>query len=194
MVKATRLRADQRRGTIITAARTLFAERGYGNTHVTDIAAAAGCTTGPLYHFFANKRDVFHTALRACIRDAALSMTHMRATEDHSSPLDRLIESCDHLLSLLTDNEMATFTREAPHVLEVDDYRHTLEEPLLAFIATDLGDAMADAEIRPQPLQPLAVLITGAILGAANHSSTDPEHLDDYRSTLTGLLEQLRIN
>ena len=55
---ATRLTGDERRVTIIRAARRLFADQGYENTKMEEVADAAGCTTGPVYHFFGSKRDL----------------------------------------------------------------------------------------------------------------------------------------
>lgn len=196
---ATRLRADQRRARIVAAAREQFSEHGYEHTHVADIATAAGCTTGPMYHFFGTKRDVFRAALRACIRDAATSMTQMRTTENHTSALDRLVQSCDHLLELLSIKEVSTFTLEAPRVLDVDEYRDTYESPLLAFIETDLAEAMTNGEIQPEPLEPLTVQITGAVVASANHAATTIPHrradkeLAQHRDALKRMLQRLRI-
>ena len=53
--KQRRLKADERRLTLIRAAVRLFTEKGYGETRMEKIAAAAGCTTGSLYHFFKTK-------------------------------------------------------------------------------------------------------------------------------------------
>jgi AcrR family transcriptional regulator len=55
---AGRLKADERRERLVRAARKLFATRGYEATRMEDIAEAAGCTTGPLYHFYKTKQDV----------------------------------------------------------------------------------------------------------------------------------------
>jgi len=197
---ATRLKADQRSARIVAAAREQFSEHGYEHTHVADIARAAGFTTGPLNHFFGTKRDVFRAALRACIRDAATSMTQMRTTENHTSALDRLVQSCNHLLGLLSIKEVSIFTLEAPRVLEIDEYRDTYEKPLLAFIETDLAEAMTDGEIQSEPLEPLTVQITGAVVASADHATTaiphrrTDEELAQYRDALRRTLERLRVD
>lgn len=50
--------------TILQAAATLFAERGYNATSVRDIVARAGCTKPTLYYYFKNKEHLFVEAVR----------------------------------------------------------------------------------------------------------------------------------
>lgn len=52
------LRAKRTRRHLLAAARRVFAERGYLNASVDDIARAAGCSKGAYYFHFASKEDI----------------------------------------------------------------------------------------------------------------------------------------
>ena len=197
---AKRLKAVERRGEIIRAARKLFTRNGYEATRVEEIAEAAGCTTGPVYHFFGTKREIYAAALRAGIRDAAAGLNQARAQAgDGHSTLDLLIHSCDHLLGLLSDKRVASFILEAARVLGVAEHREVFDKAMLPFIESDLRSAMMKGEVEPEPPEPLAVIIGGAIVTSANHIALatprgkSKEELERFREALKHLLERLRI-
>ena len=54
-----RLTPAERRDQILDAANTLFAERGYEEVLVEDIARAAGVTRGLVHHYFGGRKDVY---------------------------------------------------------------------------------------------------------------------------------------
>jgi AcrR family transcriptional regulator len=56
-------RPDSRPQELLDAALTVFAERGYRNTRIDDVADAAGVTKGAVYHYFATKEDLLLRAI-----------------------------------------------------------------------------------------------------------------------------------
>ncbi len=81
---ARRARAAETELALKEAARRLFVERGYLNTKISDIAAAAGRATGSFYDHFASK-EVLLAALLADLRGDASAQ--MRGPQ-HAHPPD----------------------------------------------------------------------------------------------------------
>jgi AcrR family transcriptional regulator len=58
-------RAERTRTAIVAAALSVFNERGYHNTRITDITDAAAVAVGTFYTYFATKEDVFEVVLES---------------------------------------------------------------------------------------------------------------------------------
>lgn len=56
-------RPDERVQELLDAALAVFAERGYRNARIDDVAEAAGVTKGAVYHHFANKEQLLCRAI-----------------------------------------------------------------------------------------------------------------------------------
>src|SRR4029079_7326134 len=56
-------RPDERPTELLEGALRIFAERGYANTRLEDIAAAAGVTKGTIYHYFDTKEELLLRAI-----------------------------------------------------------------------------------------------------------------------------------
>lgn len=71
----SRLPAARRRRQLLEVARRVFAERGFHDASMNDIAIAAGVTKPVLYQHFASKRDLFAELLRDVGRDLQDAIT-----------------------------------------------------------------------------------------------------------------------
>jgi len=56
--RVSRLSPEKRTADILVAAREVFAERGYNETVMSEIAKKAGIVEGSIYRYFRNKRDL----------------------------------------------------------------------------------------------------------------------------------------
>jgi AcrR family transcriptional regulator len=82
-----RIREEQRER-ILEAARMIFAHKGFTDTKMTEIAAAAGVSYGLAYHYFKDKEEIF-TRLVEWALNGALGLMQ-RALEMPGTPWDRL--------------------------------------------------------------------------------------------------------
>lgn len=77
-----RLTADERRASIIDAARAIFAERGYHGVSTADVAALAGCSEPLLYKLFRSKQGLFAAVLVDTAREMGRRYPDAIATSD----------------------------------------------------------------------------------------------------------------
>ncbi|MEV7200542.1 ScbR family autoregulator-binding transcription factor [Streptomyces griseoluteus] len=82
-------RARATRRSLLEAAASLFAERGYAGTSVNDISSRSGRTSGAVYFHYASKEGI---AL-AVVRDRFATWPELTAryTNDTVPPMDRLV-------------------------------------------------------------------------------------------------------
>lgn len=72
-------RPEERPREILDAALTVFAERGYRNARIDDVAEAAGVTKGAVYHHFDTKEELLRRAIADHLEAAHLDMEeHLR--------------------------------------------------------------------------------------------------------------------
>src|SRR5947208_10997168 len=77
-----------RRAEIVAIAGELFAERGYANTTVREIADAAGILSGSLYHHFASKDEIVDAVLSTFLHD--LRERYDDVLAEDTDPAERL--------------------------------------------------------------------------------------------------------
>lgn len=91
--KANQHMRAQSRAQILSAARSLFAENGYFNCKVADIAQEAGMSQGNLYWYFPSKEDILKAVLSTGFeRVESLLVEAAQIPGDALSKLDYLVE------------------------------------------------------------------------------------------------------
>src|SRR5437870_4230632 len=96
---------DFPRNRVFEVAAEVFHRKGYDNTSMSDVAAAAGLTKAGLYHHISSKESLLYTVL-----DYGLDLTEayvIKPLEDISDPLDRLKTMIDlHLRLVLEERNL----------------------------------------------------------------------------------------
>ncbi|HEU5257997.1 MAG TPA: TetR/AcrR family transcriptional regulator [Vicinamibacterales bacterium] len=100
-------RRDRQRDAILRAAARLFRERGFADTGMRDIAAAADLSAANLYHYFDGKNDLlFYCQDRAL--DRMLAAVAAARRESRSAAERLRVVFTAHLQTLLDEIEGAT--------------------------------------------------------------------------------------
>ncbi len=101
-----RLPIADKREAILRAATRIFAEKGFFNAKVADIAKAAGVADGTVYLYFKNKDDVLHSLFdRAMEKFIAEGLRELAALDRPEDKLRRIAQL--HLERLGADRELA---------------------------------------------------------------------------------------
>jgi AcrR family transcriptional regulator len=79
---------EEQRERILNAAGTVFARKGFTDTKMTDIAAAAKVSYGLAYHYFANKEEIFTKLVESALKSSIGLM--QRARQQPGTAWDRL--------------------------------------------------------------------------------------------------------
>ena len=83
---------SKRRYEIAAAACTAISEMGIEKVKLTDIGEKAGCTTGAITHYFANKNEVLLAAMEYAFKNF-LKQTNLVSDQNPYSLIDVLSES-----------------------------------------------------------------------------------------------------
>ena len=83
-------RKDERPAELLSAALSLFVEKGYAATRLDDIARQAGVSKGTLYLYYASKEDLF----KAVVRTGLVPTLERgeRMVEEHTGAMTDLLE------------------------------------------------------------------------------------------------------
>jgi AcrR family transcriptional regulator len=161
-------RRDRQRTEILRAAARLFRERGFADTGMRDIAAAADLSPANLYHYFDGKHDLlFYCQDRALDRMIAATVS---ARRESKSAADRLRLVCTaHLQTLLDEIEGAT-----AH-LQIDSLPPALRDRIVRKrdrYERALRKLIADGIAAGELVDSDPAIITRAMLGAMNWTVT----------------------
>jgi AcrR family transcriptional regulator len=152
------------RQALISAAMRLFAEKGYEQTTVAEIAAMAEVSTKTFFNHFASKDEVLFPHLSARIDDA-VAVIRQRKPADNVS--DVLLKAMEHMLADAVRDELdgGLASVRLPMIISVPSVQAaTLHRYFQA--ETRLAKALHDAY--PELLDaPTAGAVIGSLMGAA---------------------------
>ncbi|NYH50655.1 MULTISPECIES: TetR/AcrR family transcriptional regulator [Nocardiopsis] len=190
----TRARQRERtRRVLLREARRLFAEHGYGGVGLARIVADSAVTKGALYHHFEGKPDLFRAVLEEVQAEVADAVA--RAADAHQDPWERLTTGCRAFLTASTAPDVRRIMlMDGPAVLGWSTWRALDEAASARHLTEALTDLVRAGVLRPQPIAPLAHLLSGAMNEAALWlaEADGPADLEDVWAALSRMLESQR--
>lgn len=116
-----------RRSELLRIAATLFADKGFRNTTVRDIAEAAGILSGSLYHHFDSKESMVDEILSTFQAELFASYDAVLASDDDArTKLDRVVRLSFEAIDQ-HPAEVAIFQNEADHLGTLERFGYLAE-------------------------------------------------------------------
>ena len=181
---------------IINTAIDIFAEKGFQQTTMQEIAETAGVGKGTIYRFYASKEDLLSSLVEFAIQDVSEEIR--RAIKAVKQPIQKLKTIIDVEFNYYdTHRNLAKFL-----VREVLGYGRTIEEHIKrihstrsAIVEPVVKEGIVAGDFKPVNPATLAASIEGMILSTVifwflleqTHSREEIQH-DIYTTIFDGLL------
>jgi len=176
---------EERRRQILDAALIVFAQKGFHDANVSDVAALAGVSQGTIYWYFESKEALMRELMADAFAEVLQPLAEILARAD-LSPLARLLQSFRTSLTLFRDHserfkillglwtQPSIFAAEAGGIDLLDSlYQQAIFEPFNRLIQ----EGMAAGEIVPGDSEALTVAISALLDGLMLYSLVWPEGL-----------------
>lgn len=155
-------RRETTRAALLAAGRELFAARGYAGVATEEIVDRAGVTRGALYHHFRGKDDLFRAVCEQIEQDVSDRIA--AGARRGGEPVELLRTGAATFLDACLEPEVQRITLlDAPSVLGWETWRATSERYGVGLLRDALEHAIEAGAIPPQPLNPLAHALLGAL-------------------------------
>jgi AcrR family transcriptional regulator len=180
----------------MSAARTLFTERGYDGVGTEEIVRAAGVTRGALYHHFGGKAELLEAVYERLEAESTERVARVVLGSELDSPLEAMRAGIEAFLDECAEPELQRIAlHDAPAVLGWDRWREIAAANGLGLIEASLTAAIEAGEMRELPVRPTAHLLLGALDEAAMlvARSEDPGSRAEVTLVLLALLESFAV-
>lgn len=183
---------EETRRKLVAAARVAFAEKGFADTSMDDLTAAAGLTRGALYHNFGDKKGLFAAVVDEI--DAEMAARARTLAEAEPTTWDALLAEGSAYIEMALDPEVQRIVlRDGPAVLG-DPAHWPSQNRCLDATRAAVAALLAQDVLRPVDVEAASRLLNGAALNAAlwvaaceDPSATLPKAQEAFRMLAEGL-------
>lgn len=186
--------SERTRTALIASGRALFAANGYARVSAEEVAAAAGVTTGAVYHQFGSKRGLFLAVFEAV--EAAVTDRVALAASEHSDPWAGFKAAGLEFIAASVEPEIRQVVLiDGRSVLGWDEWHAIMARYGLGMTRTVVSTLLQAGLLPPLPADALSAALFGALSEAALFAATSetPELARDQASVAVAhLLDALR--
>lgn len=187
---------ERRKHDIMEQALRVFAEKGYYDTQLSDIASACGMGRTSLYSYFTNKDEIFDYATRHVFEVLSLECQNILGATDLSC-----IERVKRIIHLIASNEeRATITVLVDLWLRLKREKETVTAKLTGYdlelhrlFALLLQEGVARGEIKSLNVSGMAFALTALTESFIFHFSLKEESVQFGLQAADELIEGLRV-
>lgn len=176
----------QHRQEIMAAAAHLFAERGYENTKLEDVASAAEFGKGTLYNYFENKIDLFLSTMNYVMdKMNAYLVERLNGIEDARERLGTIVKT--HFEMYEQNRDFLRMAISQQRILS-GEFSNDGHPPLMAKyrenflkLVGEMDNGIKEGEIKPGSGERYARYLLGMIHGqirAMNHGEMSIDDID----------------
>jgi AcrR family transcriptional regulator len=177
-------------GAIESAARKLFASRGFAETSIDEIAARAGVAKGAVYHHFASKEAIFARLVDALQAELAAELAAAPPRRG-GAPVDRFADAVlRYLLAASEPARKRILLIDGPAVIGWQAWREIDAKYFGAGTRLAVA-ALLGADPAPRAVEALAHLVLGAVMEAALVCATADDPRRSARDFSAGLRQLL---
>jgi len=146
--KPQQQRSIEKRNRIIEAGFKLFCEKGYHNTNTAEIAKLAGVSTGIVYSYFEDKKDIFKYTFEAYEKSITLPIYEKIKLVD--KPIDIPSAVRQIIIMMTKSHTLGKSVHEEMQALShIDKDISDLYCRLQSDLASNFVDLMSQFDIRP---------------------------------------------
>lgn len=169
------LYSESTRAALIETARAMFAERGFAQTSLDDIAAATQVTRGAVYHHFESKQALFEVVY-TLLEEQMIARVLTAATAAGEDPWRAAMAG---LGAFLDQCEEAAYGRlcwqEGPVALGWTRWMEIEEKFVYGLTAGFLTQLMTAGLLAPLPITTATQIVVNALGGAGRAISAAPD-------------------
>ncbi len=157
---------EERRLSILNAAKEMFAIKGYHETSISDIIKRADIARGTFYLYFKDKREIFDALFDHLLQRINESLQRVELSADRKPPLDQIADNLNRVFKLaVEDPELARILfRHAPGLDSITDQKiEVFYSKIASLIESALALGVQMNLVRPLDLKLLSLYMMGGV-------------------------------